>query len=102
MESTVTSKGQVTLPSELRKRFGIARGQRVVFAATSGGILVKPAEITVRDLTKEAAWQESLKKSLAQAERGEGKFYANTEEFLTDLGRVSEQGKSRKARKTAK
>lgn len=98
MESTVTVKGQVTLPSELRKRFGIARGQKVIFAATKNGILVKPAVVTVRDLTKEAAWQKALKKSQAQAERGQGKFYASTEEFLADVRRMSEREDRRKAK----
>lgn len=55
----------------------------------------------VRDLTKEAAWQKSLKKSLAQAERGEGKFYENTEEFLVDLRRISEREDRRRAPKGA-
>jgi AbrB family looped-hinge helix DNA binding protein len=32
MEATVTSKGQVTLPSELRKRLGIQKGSRIRLA----------------------------------------------------------------------
>jgi AbrB family looped-hinge helix DNA binding protein len=30
--TTVTSKGQVTIPKEVRKRFGIRQGSRVEFA----------------------------------------------------------------------
>jgi AbrB family looped-hinge helix DNA binding protein len=85
MQSTVTVKGQVTLPSALRKQFGIAHGQKVMFAATKSGILVKPAEVTFRDLTKEKEWRESLEKSLAQVERGEGKFFGSTKEFFDYL-----------------
>lgn len=31
VEATVTSKGQVTLPSELRRRLGIQKGSRIRF-----------------------------------------------------------------------
>ena len=34
MEATVTSKGQVTLPKELRKRLGVQRGSRIRFKRT--------------------------------------------------------------------
>jgi AbrB family looped-hinge helix DNA binding protein len=98
MESTVTVKGQVTLPVALRKRFGIGRGQKVMFAATKNGILVKPAEVTVRDLTKEPAWRKSLEKSLAQAKAGKGRFFGSTEEFLKDLRKESLKAERRKAR----
>jgi AbrB family looped-hinge helix DNA binding protein len=37
MEAKVTSKGQVTLPIELRTRLGIEPGDRVVFAEQADG-----------------------------------------------------------------
>ena len=37
MEAKVTSKGQVTLPVELRTRLGIEPGDRVVFVEQSDG-----------------------------------------------------------------
>ena len=37
MEAKVTSKGQVTLPIELRTRLGIGPGDRVVFVEQSDG-----------------------------------------------------------------
>lgn len=100
MELTVTTKGRVTIPAELRKRFGIAPGQKVIFAATKSGILVKPTDATARDLTKEPAWQRSLRRSIAQAERGEGRFYASTEEFFAALERIPYRKPRPAARKT--
>ena len=35
-ESTVTSKGQVTIPKEVRRELGIRQGSRVVFAVKNG------------------------------------------------------------------
>ncbi len=35
-ESTVTSKGQVTIPKRIRHDLGIQQGSRVVFAAKNG------------------------------------------------------------------
>jgi AbrB family looped-hinge helix DNA binding protein len=37
IEAKVTSKGQVTLPSELRQRLGIAPGDRLVFVEQPDG-----------------------------------------------------------------
>lgn len=51
IEATVTSKGQVTLPSELRKRLGIQRGSRIRFSIpTSGPIQVEPVRYELEDL----------------------------------------------------
>lgn len=36
--ATVTTKGQVTLPASLRKKYGIREGSRLVFLETADGI----------------------------------------------------------------
>ncbi len=55
VEATVTSKGQVTLPSELRKRLGLQKGSRVRFSmAANGEVRVEPVRKTVKDLWKMA------------------------------------------------
>ncbi len=36
--STVTSKGQVTIPKEIRRQLGIRKGSRVAFASKNGKI----------------------------------------------------------------
>lgn len=41
MKALVTSKGQVTIPKELRDQFGIAPGAQVDFAATVDGIRLR-------------------------------------------------------------
>ena len=55
IEATVTSKGQVTLPSELRKRLGIQKGSRIRFSIpTSGPIQMEPVRYTIEDLWRMA------------------------------------------------
>jgi len=40
--SKLTKKGQVTIPSHLRKRYGMQEGSTVAFEESSNGIIVKP------------------------------------------------------------
>ncbi len=56
LEATVTSKGQITLPSELRKRLGLHKGSRIRFSIpTSGPIQVEPVRYELEDLWRIAA-----------------------------------------------
>ncbi len=41
MKALVTSKGQVTIPKELREKFGIQPGAQVDFAAAEDGIRLR-------------------------------------------------------------
>jgi len=51
IEATVTSKGQVTLPSELRKRLGLRKGSRIRFSIpTTGPVEVEPVRYELEDL----------------------------------------------------
>lgn len=40
VEAKVMSKGQVTLPIEIRKDLGVSSGDRIVFVATDEGIFI--------------------------------------------------------------
>jgi antitoxin PrlF len=55
VEATVTSKGQVTLPKELRKRLGVQRGSRIRFnIPVSGAVNVEPILYDLEDLWRMA------------------------------------------------
>ncbi len=41
MEVLVTRKGQVTVPIELRRKYGIREGMKIVFEDSSAGICLK-------------------------------------------------------------
>ncbi|MGO8758401.1 MAG: AbrB/MazE/SpoVT family DNA-binding domain-containing protein [Terracidiphilus sp.] len=55
VDATVTSKGQVTLPKELRKRLGVQKGSRIRFSIpVSGAVHVEPILYDVEDLWRMA------------------------------------------------
>ena len=43
MQTTITSKGQVTSPRELRQHFGLQQGMSVSFAVEGDHIALRPA-----------------------------------------------------------
>jgi len=45
--STITSKGQVTIPAALRKRLGLKEGDRVEFLEEDGRVTVRRVENNV-------------------------------------------------------
>jgi len=52
----VTSKGQLVIPAELRRKYGIDSNTRVVFQDLGGGILLTPlTDETIRSLCGIAA-----------------------------------------------
>ena len=55
VEATVNSKGQVTLPRELRKHLGIQRGSRIRFSIpATGAVKVEPVLYDLEDLWRMA------------------------------------------------
>ncbi len=48
--ATVTTKGQITIPADVRRRLGLESGDRVEFVEMEGGFAIKPAFDDVRSL----------------------------------------------------
>ena len=48
--ATVTSKGQVTIPADVRARLGLRPGSRIAFVATAGGYEIHPQAASIKDL----------------------------------------------------
>lgn len=47
--ATITSKSMVTIPSKIRKKYGLKQGSKVEFVEVDGGLLVVPIR-TLREL----------------------------------------------------
>jgi antitoxin PrlF len=50
--STITSKGQLTVPQEIRKRLGLETGDRVEFVVEEGRTVIRPARGEVNPFEK--------------------------------------------------
>jgi antitoxin PrlF len=50
--SLVTSKGQITVPQEIRERLGLKKGDRVEFVAEKTRTVVRRAKTTENPFTK--------------------------------------------------
>jgi len=48
--ATLTTKGQVTIPADVRQRLGLESGDRIEFVEIEGGFAIKPAIDDVRSL----------------------------------------------------
>lgn len=66
VEATVTSKGQVTLPSALRKRLGLQKGSRIRFSIPPNGpVQVEPVRCELEDLWRLADTGPSPKRTMS-------------------------------------
>ncbi len=43
--STISSKGQITVPLEIRQRLGLKEGDRVEFVSEDGRTIIRPAQL---------------------------------------------------------
>jgi AbrB family looped-hinge helix DNA binding protein len=50
--STISSKGQITVPQEVRKRLGLQPGDRVEFVVEEGRTVLRPARSEVNPFEK--------------------------------------------------
>lgn len=48
--ATVTSKGQITIPADVRARLGLRPGSRIAFVPTAGGYEIHSQSASIRNL----------------------------------------------------
>ena len=50
-DATITSKGQVTIPADIRKALGVSPGERVTFTQLGdGSVVIRPKTRSIMDL----------------------------------------------------
>jgi AbrB family looped-hinge helix DNA binding protein len=49
----IQEKGQVTIPTRIRRKLKLNKGDLVMFIETKDGVLIKPAEVIVSDALDE-------------------------------------------------
>jgi antitoxin PrlF len=87
MTTTIRSKGQVTIPAEIREAAHLEEGDPVEVVVVEEGILLRPQKII--DASQAwfwtNPWQESVRRSVEQLASGEGPVFADRESFLAAL-----------------
>ena len=53
MSVRIQEKGQVTIPTKIRKKLNLRKGDLVTFIETKEGVLIKPAEILLTEALDE-------------------------------------------------
>lgn len=84
----VRQKGQITLPSEVRKALHVEEGDDVAFIINDDGTVILTG---LKSIPADQAWfwtdewQAGEHEASQQLARGEGTVYGNTEDFLKSL-----------------
>ena len=68
MEVLVTRKGQVTVPIELRRKYGIEEGMKIIFEDSTSGIILKVVP-RFQDLIGVDAGKVDLKETLKMLDK---------------------------------
>jgi AbrB family looped-hinge helix DNA binding protein len=79
--STMTSKGQITVPKDLRDRLGLQAGSAVDFSLSAdGAIVLRPVSKRAADAAKKAALD--YRKALESVRGTADKRFATTDEYM--------------------
>ncbi len=69
--ATVTSKGQITIPKDVRERLGLEAGDRVVFVVQSDrDVTLKPAKTDIRKLHGMLSRKGGRRRSVEEMDEG--------------------------------
>jgi AbrB family looped-hinge helix DNA binding protein len=49
----IQAKGQVTIPTKIRKKLNLRKGDLVSFVETDNGVLIKPAQVIMKEALQE-------------------------------------------------
>ena len=61
---TISSKGQITLPKDLRDKYHLSYGERVILSDSGDGIMIRHAKGTLRGILRGKIDNEGLVKDL--------------------------------------
>ena len=89
MSSTVVrGKGQITIPSEIRKAARLEEGDPIEVELVEDGILLRPCKVI--DATQawfwEPGWQAREREAAADLAAGRSRTFETSDEFLASLG----------------
>ena len=84
METTLTSKGQATIPKHIRDSFGLKPGSKLIFAVNNQGELVLRPAGPARP-TRQETMQDRLERALAALGPIDNKWQGDTDSYMAFL-----------------
>lgn len=85
--TVIRSKGQLTIPSEIRQAAHLEEGDPIEVEIVAEGILLRPRKVI--DATQAwfwtPTWQAGEAEAAAEVARGEGRIFVSGDEFLASL-----------------
>ncbi len=84
---TISSKGQISIPKEVRETLHIKKGDQLTFTVEGGKIILEP----VMNIPRSQAWfwtkevQSKIQKSERDFETGNFKSYESIDDLIKDL-----------------
>lgn len=84
---TISSKGQISIPKEVRETLHIKKGDQLTFRVEGGKIILEP----VMNIPRSQAWfwtkevQSKIQKSERDFETGNFKSYKSIDDLIKDL-----------------
>ena len=79
----MTSKGQVTIPNQIRKLLHLQNGASIAFGLTKGGIVLMPCEVTAKSPYSAKEW-EKIEKLASE----KGRIFSSAEAAKAHLARL--------------
>ena len=86
-QTVLRSKGQLTIPADVREAVHLAEGDPVKIEVVDGAIVLRPCKIVdaAQAWFWSPEWQASIGRSIEQVAAGEGAVSETDEEFLASL-----------------
>ena len=94
-KSRLRTKGQVTLPSEVRKYLSISEGEDLIFRVNENGQVIVERAITIpadQAWFWTERWQRMEREAQADIDSGRVHRYSNVDEAIEELERVDDAG----------
>jgi len=94
-KSRLRTKGQVTLPSEVRKLLSVSEGEDLIFRVNENGQVVVERAITIppdQAWFWNERWQRMEREAQADIDSGRVHRYPNVDETINELERLDNAG----------
>lgn len=92
--TTISSKGQITIPTKIRHALKIQSGQTFTFHLRKDGILIKPVDVEITDKTATDEWEQGIKAAMEDIKAGRVRRFQSEKALMAHLDRLGAKKKT--------